>query len=244
MDTGAISAVVYAIRQAMKLNPEIFVSVATFTERALPRPHGRRAGRPLRNSRPKPDSVREPPPAETLRAGAADRCLQLHLRLLALDDKRISWWCATASASPPPGSQSPPWSGLAYAPQVLSFFELTPYFGNAFGILLTLWSMVAVIVAIVAGLELTLGQAVFASALGWALLQLVRRTIGIPVNNAWRWFRTPRHRQPPSLHAEDLPQLRRRAELVRSRQIATAFQSGREDRHRKIQADAEPKSVD
>ena len=101
--------------------------------------------------------------------------------------------------------------GLAYAPQVLAFFELTPYFGNAFGILLTLWTMVAVIVAIVAGLGLTLGQAVFAAGIGWLLLQLVRRTIGIPVNSGWRWFRTHAIGNRLQYAPDDLPQLRRRA---------------------------------
>jgi hypothetical protein len=101
--------------------------------------------------------------------------------------------------------------GLAYAPQVLAFFELAPYFGNPFGILLTLWTMIAVVIAIVAGLHLTLGQAVFAAGLGWLLLQIVRRTIGRPANTIWRWFRTRAIGIRLQYDADDLPRLRHRA---------------------------------
>lgn len=101
--------------------------------------------------------------------------------------------------------------GLAYAPQVLAFFELTPYLGNPFSILLSLWTMLAVVVAIVAGLHLTLGQAVFAAGLGWLLLQLVRRTVGRPANSIWRWFRTHAIGVRLQYDEDDLPQLRRRA---------------------------------
>ncbi len=100
--------------------------------------------------------------------------------------------------------------GLAYAPQILSFFELTPYFGNAFGILLSLWTMVAVIVAMVAGLHLTLWPAVFAASLGWLLLQLVRRTVGIPANSIWRWFRMHAIGVRLQYGTGDVSQLRRR----------------------------------
>ena len=101
--------------------------------------------------------------------------------------------------------------GLAYAPQILAFFELTPYFGNAFGILLTLWTMIAVVVAMVAGLNLVLWQAVIAAGLGWLLLQLVRRTIGRPANSIWKWFRTRAIGVRLQYETNDLPQLRRRA---------------------------------
>lgn len=103
--------------------------------------------------------------------------------------------------------------GLAYAPQILSFFELIPYFGNAFGILLSLWTMVAVVVAMVFGLDLTLWQAVIAAGLGWLLLQLLRRTVGIPVNSIWHWFRTRAIGVRLQYNPGDVRQLRRRAEL-------------------------------
>jgi hypothetical protein len=78
--------------------------------------------------------------------------------------------------------------GLAYAPQTLAFFELTPFLGNPFSIILSLWSMVAVIVAVRVGLNLELWQALLASGLGWMLIQLWRRTIGRPIYGLGRWL--------------------------------------------------------
>ena len=51
-------------------------------------------------------------------------------------DRSVAWWSIAVVV------------GLAYAPQVLAFFELVPFFGNPFGILLSLWSMVLVVFAV------------------------------------------------------------------------------------------------
>ena len=100
--------------------------------------------------------------------------------------------------------------GVAYAPQTLAFFELVPFFGNPFGILLTLWSMVAVVIAVQTALGLTLGQAVLAAGLGWLLLQVVRRTVGIPVYRLGRWVRRKAIGAQLQYAPRDLPRLRRR----------------------------------
>ena len=71
--------------------------------------------------------------------------------------------------------------GLAYAPQVFSFFVLVPVLGNTIGVLLTLWSMAAIILAIDTGFRLPAWQAVTLAAVGWLLLQGLYRTIGRPV---------------------------------------------------------------
>ena len=76
--------------------------------------------------------------------------------------------------------------GLSYAPQIFSFFVLTPYMGNLFSIALSLWSMLAVIVSIRVGMHLEIWQAVVLAGTGWILLQTMRRTIGRPV---MRWQR-------------------------------------------------------
>jgi hypothetical protein len=78
--------------------------------------------------------------------------------------------------------------GLSYAPQIFSFFQLTPYLGNLFGIILSLWSMLAVIVAIRVGMRLEIWQAVILAGTGWILLQTFRRTIGRPVMRLQRWL--------------------------------------------------------
>lgn len=211
MDTGAISAVVYAIRQAMKLNPEIFVSVAKS-------PNGLYLALTVVALAGLSETVGQSLILFVNRLRPKRFVPALLVGVFSYIFGYLLWTASVYVVVRYGFGVTAAWVtiasvvGLAYAPQVLSFFELTPYFGNAFGILLTLWTMVAVIVAIIAGMELTLGQAVFASALGWALLQLVRRTIGIPVNNAWRWFRTHAIGNRLPYKPQDLPQLRRRAE--------------------------------
>lgn len=71
--------------------------------------------------------------------------------------------------------------GLSYAPQIFSFFVLTPYVGNLFSVVLSLWSMLAVIVSIRVGMHLEIWQSVVLAGTGWILLQTLRRTIGRPV---------------------------------------------------------------
>lgn len=100
--------------------------------------------------------------------------------------------------------------GMAYAPQILAFFELVPFFGNPFGILLTLWSMVAVVIAVQTALGLTLWQATLAAGLGWLLLQVVRRTVGIPIYAVGRWLRKKAIGAHLQYAVKDLPNLRRR----------------------------------
>ncbi|MBX3010137.1 MAG: hypothetical protein KF832_01475 [Caldilineaceae bacterium] len=99
--------------------------------------------------------------------------------------------------------------GLAYAPQLLAFFELTPFLGNPFSILLTLWSMVAIVMAIHVGLALELWQAVLASGLGWVLIQIWRRTIGRPIYALGRWLQRRAAGVPMELTLSDLGALRR-----------------------------------
>lgn len=99
--------------------------------------------------------------------------------------------------------------GLAYAPQTLAFFELTPFLGNPFSIILSLWSMVAVIVAVRVGLNLELWQALLASGLGWVIIQLWRRTIGRPIYGLGRWLQRRAAGVPLDHTLADLAVLRR-----------------------------------
>ncbi len=99
--------------------------------------------------------------------------------------------------------------GLAYAPQTLAFFELTPFLGNPFSIILSLWSMVAVIVAVRVGLNLELWQALLASGLGWVIIQLWRRTIGRPIYGLGRWLQRRAAGVPLEHTLADLAVLRR-----------------------------------
>lgn len=110
-----------------------------------------------------------------------------------------------------------PWSliatavGVAYAPQVFAFFELTPFFGNPFGVLLTLWSLLAIVVGVQTVLGLSLAQAVLASGLGWLLLQIWGRTLGRPINALGRWLEAKIVGTPLRYTWQDLPKLRRKS---------------------------------
>lgn len=80
-----------------------------------------------------------------------------------------------------------PWSsvavvvGLAYAPQIFAFFELTPYLGNLIWGILSLWSMIAIVVSLHFGLGMATWQALLVSSLGWVVMQALRRTVGRPI---------------------------------------------------------------
>lgn len=100
--------------------------------------------------------------------------------------------------------------GLAYAPQLLAFFELTPFLGNSFSVILSLWSMMAIVIAVRAGLGLETWQAIVVSGVGWLLLQLWRRTIGRPVYGVGRWLQRRAAGVPLDFTLADLPGLRRR----------------------------------
>ncbi len=210
MDFGALSAVGYAIRQAMKLNPDIFISVARS-------PNGIYLALTVVALAGISETIGQSLILFVNRIRPKRFIPAVLIGVLSYIVGYLLWTTSVYLVARYGFGVTATWVtiasvvGLAYAPQVLAFFELTPYFGNAFGILLTLWTMVAVIVAIVAGLNLTLGQAVFAAGLGWLLLQLVRRTVGIPVNNAWRWFRGHAIGNRLPYATDDLPQLRRRA---------------------------------
>jgi hypothetical protein len=77
--------------------------------------------------------------------------------------------------------------GLAYAPQLLAFFEMTPYFGNFFALVLTLWTMAAIVVAIRFGMGLALWQAAITGLVSWLAIQLWRRSLGRPIYALGRW---------------------------------------------------------
>jgi hypothetical protein len=106
--------------------------------------------------------------------------------------------------------------GLAYAPQLLAFFELTPFLGNPFGVLLSLWTLLAIVIAVRAGLGLETWQAIATSGLGWLLLQAWRRTLGAPVYALGRWIEQRAAGVPLRYGAADVPRLRRRPKWLQT----------------------------
>lgn len=77
--------------------------------------------------------------------------------------------------------------GLAYAPQLLGFFVLVPYLGSLFSLIISVWTLLATVVAVHAGLGLTLWQAAACSGVGWLLVQITQRTLGRPLLAFERW---------------------------------------------------------
>lgn len=106
--------------------------------------------------------------------------------------------------------------GLAYAPQLLAFFVLTPFLGNPFSILLSLWSMLAIIVALRTGVGLEMWQAVITAGLGWVLIQVWQRTLGRPIYALGRWLERRAAGVPLDLKTHDVIRLRHRPQWLES----------------------------
>lgn len=70
---------------------------------------------------------------------------------------------------------------LAYAPLVLSFLALIPYFGRAITFLLSAYHFLALLIAVGVTFGLEMPRPVICVAGGWLLLTLVRGTVGRPV---------------------------------------------------------------
>jgi hypothetical protein len=98
--------------------------------------------------------------------------------------------------------------GLAYAPQLLGFFVLTPYLGSLFALIISVWSLLATVVAVQVGLNLTVWQAVACSGVGWLLVQIWRRTLGRPLLRFELWLRRRTAGVPMLWTSHDLSQLR------------------------------------
>lgn len=79
--------------------------------------------------------------------------------------------------------------GLAYSPQLFGFLILTPYFGSFVAASLSVWNLLAIVVASRTVFHLSVPQAVAAAALGWVLLQVLQRTIGRPVRRLGKRLR-------------------------------------------------------
>ena len=101
------------------------------------------------------------------------------------------WWIAGRLFDHPrPFATAVAAVGLAYAPQLFAFFTLTPYLGSLIWIVLTTWTLVAIVVATGVSFDLSIPRAIAAAALGWVLLQALQRTLGRPVA---RWNTRLKH---------------------------------------------------
>jgi hypothetical protein len=80
--------------------------------------------------------------------------------------------------------------GLAYSPQLFGFFVLTPYLGSFIAGMLSVWNLLAILIASQVIFDLTLPQAAACSGIGWLLLQVAQRTVGRPLLSVTNWFRS------------------------------------------------------
>lgn len=80
-------------------------------------------------------------------------------------------------------------TGFAYAPFIFSFASLAPYFGNFINLVLSLWNLTALIIAVSIVFSLNGYQAVVSTLFAWLLIQILRVTIGRPIQSLSRAIR-------------------------------------------------------
>ncbi|MBD2560761.1 MULTISPECIES: Yip1 family protein [Nostoc] len=77
--------------------------------------------------------------------------------------------------------------GFAYAPQILNFLTLIPLLGRPIELILALWSLLAVIVAVRQGLDITTRRATFICLVGWPLIQIAIGFVQVLEQQLVRW---------------------------------------------------------
>lgn len=78
---------------------------------------------------------------------------------------------------------------LAYAPVLFSFLTLLPYMGTFINRVLSVWSFLAVLVALDATMGLHLTQALVCALFGFIFLLALKYTLGRPFIAVERWIR-------------------------------------------------------
>ncbi|MEO1622573.1 MAG: hypothetical protein AAFU53_16260 [Cyanobacteria bacterium J06632_3] len=78
--------------------------------------------------------------------------------------------------------------GFSYAPLMLGIFVVIPYFGSAIFVLLSIWTLLAVVVGIDSITTLGRWEAFGCVALGWVVLQLLQKTVGQPIASLGQWI--------------------------------------------------------
>jgi len=74
-------------------------------------------------------------------------------------------------------------TAIAYLPYLFSFLTLAPYFGSFIAMILSLWNLAAIIAAISVVFSLNIFQALAVSILGWLLKQVLKTSIGRPIQD-------------------------------------------------------------
>ena len=105
-------------------------------------------------------------------------------------------WAATVWATamllmdrPAPFAAAVAAIGLAYAPQLLAFLVLTPFLGGPFNVVLSVWTLLATLVATSVAFDLTRSETILVAFAGWVAAQVLQRTVGRPLARIGRWVR-------------------------------------------------------
>jgi len=85
--------------------------------------------------------------------------------------------------------------GLAHAPRLFSFLTFTPYFGSGIGVILTLWTYLALAIGARATLGLERIDTLLVLGAAWLLSEAIARLVGRPIVALTRRIR-PRIVQP------------------------------------------------
>lgn len=78
--------------------------------------------------------------------------------------------------------------GFSYAPLMLGVFVVMPYFGTAIFVLLSIWTLLAVVVGIDSISTLGRWDAFASVSLGWIVIQLLQKTVGQPIATLGQWI--------------------------------------------------------
>lgn len=78
--------------------------------------------------------------------------------------------------------------GFSYAPLMLGVLVMFPYFGSAFFLALSIWTLLAVVVGIEVITPLGRWEAFESAALGWVIVQLLQKTVGQPIASLGQWI--------------------------------------------------------
>jgi len=79
--------------------------------------------------------------------------------------------------------------GFSYAPlAVLGVFVMLPYFGGGVFVVLSIWTLLAVIVGLESLTDMSRWDAFASAALGWVVLQLLQKTVGQPIASLGQWI--------------------------------------------------------
>jgi hypothetical protein len=78
--------------------------------------------------------------------------------------------------------------GFSYAPLMLSIFVMLPYFGGGIFVVLSIWTLLAVVVGVEAITDLGRWDAFASAALGWLFIQLLQKTVGQPIASLGQWI--------------------------------------------------------